>query len=90
MLRVIFDTNIYGKLIEEKYFEEISTKIKEDKEFKVYGSQIIRKELRDTPKTSKLGKLNKRNLLLNFSDIFNSAIINKTYKNVLNFHTHLI
>jgi hypothetical protein len=68
MLRVIFDTNIYGKLIEERDFEQITTKIKEDNSFKVYGFQVIRKELRNTPKTSKLGKFSKRNLLLNLYD----------------------
>jgi len=68
MLRVIFDTNIYGKLIEEEKFENILTKIKEDKNFKVYGFQAIRKELRDTPKDNKLGRLNRRNLLLNLYD----------------------
>lgn len=68
MLRVIFDTNIYGKIIEEKNFEEIATKIKNDEDFKVYGFQLIRKELRETPKTSKLGKLSRRNLLLSLYD----------------------
>jgi len=64
MLRVIFDTNIYGKLIEEKKIQEVSNKIKDDKNFIVYGFQPIRKELRDTLKTNKLGKLSRRNLLL--------------------------
>lgn len=68
MLRVIFDTNIYGKLIVEKRIEEISNKIKNDKDFIVYGFQPIRKELRDTPKSSKLGKLSRRNLLLSLYD----------------------
>jgi len=68
MLRVIFDTNIYGKLIEEEKFESISTKIKDDKDFKVYGFQAIRKELRDTPRNSRLGRLSRRNLLLGLYD----------------------
>ncbi len=68
MLRVIFDTNIYGKLIEEDNFGEVATKIKTDVEFKIYGFQQIRRELRDTPKASKLGRLSKRNLLLNLYD----------------------
>ena len=68
MLRVIFDTNIYGKLIEENRIQEITAKIKSDEKFKVYGFQPIRKELRDTPKTSKLGKLSKRNLILGLYD----------------------
>ncbi len=68
MLRVIFDTNIYGKIIEEDSFEEVATRIKEDTEFKVYGFGVIRKELRDTPKTSKLGRFSRRNLLLSLYD----------------------
>ena len=68
MLRVIFDTNIYGKLIEEKKIEEVSNKIKNDKNFIVYGFKPIRKELRDTPKINKLGKLSRRNLLLSLYD----------------------
>ena len=68
VLRVIFDTNIFGKLIEEERFQEVSIKIRDDENFVVYGFQPIRKELRDTPKTSKLGKLSRRNLLLSLYD----------------------
>lgn len=68
MLRVIFDTNIYGKLVEENNFRDIATQIAEDKDFKIYGFQPIRKELRDTPKSAKLGKFNKRNLMLSLYD----------------------
>lgn len=68
MLRVIFDTNIYGKLVEEEKVEEISNNVKEDHNFIVYGFKLIRKELRDTPKSSKLGRLSKRNLLLSLYD----------------------
>lgn len=68
MLRVIMDTNIYGRLVEEENFREIVTKIKNDQEFKVYGFGLIRKELRDTPKSSKLGRFSRRNLLLNLYD----------------------
>lgn len=83
MLRVIFDTNIYGKIIEEEDFEEIATKIKNDEKFKVYGFQIIRKELRDTPKTSKLGRFSRRNLLLNLYDGITSG---KYLKDSLQIH----
>jgi hypothetical protein len=68
MLRVIFDTNIYGKLIEEEDIEKISLKIKQDNKFLVYGFKPVRKELRKTPKTIKLGTLTKRNVLLNLYD----------------------
>ncbi|MDI6738681.1 MAG: hypothetical protein QME12_09315 [Nanoarchaeota archaeon] len=68
MLKVIFDTNIYGRLIEEPKSSEIISKIRIDNEFKVYGFHPIRKELRDMPKSSKLGKIGKRNLLLSVYD----------------------
>ena len=47
MLRVIFDTNIYGLLIREKDADELERKIKEDKQFVVYGYQPIRQEIRE-------------------------------------------
>ncbi len=56
MLRVIFDTNIYGLLLIEKDFEEIETRISQEKDFIVYGYKPIRKELRDIPKKTKLSR----------------------------------
>lgn len=73
MLRVIFDTNIYGKIIEEDHFDQIAERIRTDDNFKVYGFQPIRRELRDTPRSSKLGKLGKRNLLLGLYDVLTSG-----------------
>ncbi|MBU2589179.1 MAG: hypothetical protein KKA65_04205 [Nanoarchaeota archaeon] len=64
MLRVIFDTNIYGLLIEENNIEKINNSLSKDKEFIIYGFKPIRKELRQTSKTLKLGKIKQRNLLL--------------------------
>jgi len=64
MLRVIFDTNIYGLLIEETNIENINNSLTKDKEFIIYGFKPIRKELRQTSKTLKLGKIKQRNLLL--------------------------
>ncbi len=83
MLRVLMDTNIYGKLIEEKTFGELTTQIRDDPEFKIYGFSIIRKELRDTPKTAKLGKFSKRNLLLN---LFDELTDSKYLKDSLKIH----
>jgi len=68
MLRVIFDTNIYGLLIKEGKIEVIGKKIADDTDFIVYGFRPIRKELRDTPKDVKLERLSTRNLLLNLYD----------------------
>ena len=68
MLRVIFDSNIYGLLVLEAKINEIREKILKDPNFVVYGFRPIGKELRDTPKGEKLGKINKRNLLLDLYD----------------------
>lgn len=67
MLKVIFDTNIYGLLLLEKDGEKIERKIMEDKNFLVYAYQPIRKEIRAIPKVSKLSKQT-RILLLGMYD----------------------
>ncbi len=68
MKRVIFDTNVYGKLILEKDFTLITKSIVEDKQFVVYGFGLIRKELRETPKCSLTGRHHTRSLLLTTYD----------------------
>jgi hypothetical protein len=68
MLRVIFDTNVYGKLILEEGAALIKNLILEDPEFVIYGFRPIRNELRDTPRGEHLGRLSKRNLLLALYD----------------------
>ena len=68
MLRVIFDTNIYGLLAIEEKIDLIRRRISKDSDFVVYGFNPIRKELRDTPKYERLKGLNKRNLLLGLYD----------------------
>jgi|TARA_Y100000310_G_scaffold202556_1_gene202771 hypothetical protein len=67
MLRVIFDTNIYGFLIEEPDFAELQEQIIEDKEFVVYNYKPIRQEIRDIQKVTKLSKQT-RNIILNLYD----------------------
>lgn len=67
MLKVIFDTNIYGLLLKENDAIKLERKIIEDKEFIVYGYQPIRKEIRDIPKVTKLSKKT-RILLLGLYD----------------------
>jgi len=67
MLKVIFDTNIYGLLLKEKDVAEIEEKIRLEKDFIVYGYVLVRKELRDIPKVTKLSKKT-RILLLSMYD----------------------
>ncbi len=67
VLRVIFDTNIFGNLLEEPDTEEIETRINEEKDFIVYNFSPIRQELRNIPTTTKASK-RARNLLLSMYD----------------------
>ena len=67
MNRILFDTSVYGKLIEDlEVVEKIGKLI--PKEFVVYGTKIIREELRETPKKLKAEDRNKRILLLHIYD----------------------
>ena len=67
MLRVIFDTNIFGNLLEEEDSEKIEENIKKEKDFVVYGYSDIRKELRNIP-TNKPFSRKARILLLEMYD----------------------
>jgi len=76
-IRCLLDTNIYGLLAENKKllfnFEELLKK----QNIIVYGADIIRKELRNTPKKIKLEKEKLRLLLLK---IYDKSINNKELK----------
>lgn len=67
MKRILLDTSVYGKLIEEPRITDILVK-KIPNEFVVYGSEVIRKELRETPKHKRFSGRNKRILLLTLYD----------------------
>ncbi|NQU78163.1 hypothetical protein HQ545_00170 [Candidatus Woesearchaeota archaeon] len=67
MLRVIFDTNIYGFLIKENDVAELERQMAKDKKFIVYGYIPVRKELRAIPKATKLSRKT-RTLLLSMYD----------------------
>lgn len=67
MLRVIFDTNIYGHLLNEPDWVTLEENILADKDFVVLGYKPIRKEIRDIPKVTKLSRKT-RILLLEMYD----------------------
>lgn len=69
MLRVIFDTNIYGLLLTENDLEAIERRIREEKDFIVYGYKPVRKEIRDIPKVTKLSKQTRVRLLTLYDKI---------------------
>jgi len=80
MLRVIFDTNIYGFLIKEKDADELEEKIKEDKEFIVYGYKPIRNEIRAIPKVTKLSRRARNELLKLYDDITSKHFLKDSIK----------
>ena len=70
MHRILLDTSVYGKLATEK---DILDKIRQQRElhkFVIYGSSLIRNELRATPKTKVQGARKLRILLLEIYDTF--------------------
>ena len=63
MLRVVFDTNIYGNLLEEPDAENIEKNIREEKDFVVYNFTLIRKEIRNIPKVTDASRKARLSLL---------------------------
>ncbi|MBI2667363.1 PIN domain-containing protein [Candidatus Woesearchaeota archaeon] len=70
MKRIIFDTSIYGKLLEDDFVRrKLENKLR-NSDYIIYGNSIIRKELRNTPKHIILGNKKIRILLLTLYDSF--------------------
>ncbi|MBI5390656.1 hypothetical protein HZB02_04150 [Candidatus Woesearchaeota archaeon] len=67
MLRVLFDTNVYGNLLQEPDVDYIQQRIRDEKEFVVYNFPLIRKEIRNIPRATKASK-KARILLLGMYD----------------------
>ena len=83
MRRILLDTNIYGLIADKKEAEEFKNLINKSNSI-VYGCSIVRKELRDVPKTNTIltnqGVRNLRNFLLTLYDSItkdHSIIINE-------------
>ena len=68
MKRVIFDTNIYGIIVIDTQRDKVRNKIEKEKAAVVYGFQLIRKELRETPRSIRVQGENLRNYLLRIYD----------------------
>lgn len=71
MKRLLLDTNIYGEMVVDKELEELKVGHNLNKNnLLIYGFSIIRKELRDTPKTKNHLGRNLRVALLSLYDEF--------------------
>ena len=66
----MLDTSVYGKLVEEDIVRGKFESRFNSGEYVVYGSYVIRKELRSTPKSLILNKKKLRLLLLTLYDSF--------------------
>ncbi|MBI5001985.1 PIN domain-containing protein [Candidatus Woesearchaeota archaeon] len=69
MKRILLDTNVYGRLMEDKEFLS-RLLILVPSFFVVYGSTIIRQELRDISKKAKFQGKSKRTFALSVYDAF--------------------
>lgn len=56
MLRIILDTNIYGRLIEEESIANFIEKVGSMDNVRIYGFKLIRKEIRNIPTSSQLSR----------------------------------
>ena len=67
MKRIMLDTSVYGRLVEDiGLAEKIGLLV--PKEYVVYGIKTIREELKDTPRKIRLKEASKRLLLLRIYD----------------------
>ena len=64
MKRVILDTNIYGRIVDMEQVEEVRELAEKRRDIIIYGFDIIRKELRKTPRGMTIGKGKYRMVLL--------------------------
>lgn len=74
----MFDTSVYGKLVVDGVILHKLIEKNQKHEFIIYGTSIIRKELRATPKGSVYGFRKLRILLLNLYD----ALVAKDNQNL--------
>ncbi|MBI2550030.1 hypothetical protein HYV83_02515 [Candidatus Woesearchaeota archaeon] len=68
MRRVLLDTNVYGEIAIDPAVARIRERFVGSQKFVFYGNEIIRKELRDTPKAKRFGDSNLRIILLSLYD----------------------
>lgn len=76
MKKIIFDTSVYGKIIELHERELIEGQLKKSS-IVVYGNKLIRAELRDTPKKVKITEEEKlRNLRIYLLTLYDEIVKN--------------
>ena len=70
MKRVLLDTNIYGEMVIDPELDIVKVSIANKRAVIIYGNNLIRKELRDTPRNTIISDGNLRIYLLNlYNDV---------------------
>ena len=69
MQNLLADTNIYGEMVIDIDIEKLKQALSENHDLIIFGSPIVRKELRSTPKKIKIGGSNLRIDLLSLYDL---------------------
>lgn len=75
MKRVIFDTNVYGHLVDEPDYPDLEKSILSDRDFIVYGYTYIRKELRKIPIKTEFSKKVRTMLLVLYDSITKGRVL---------------
>lgn len=73
MKNLLLDTNIYGELVIDVRVDVIKEKIERQESLVIFGSPIIRAELRATPKNMRAGGKNLRIDLLSIYDFLTGS-----------------
>lgn len=68
MSNLILDTNIYGEMVVDKDLDKLKEGIAKKPTLIIFGSRVVRIELRSTPKKIRVGGQNLRIDLLNLYD----------------------
>ena len=69
MQNLLADTNIYGEMVIDIDIEKLKQALSKNQDLIIFGSPIVRKELRSTPKKIKIGGSNLRIDLLSLYDL---------------------
>lgn len=68
VIRIILDTNIYGFIVKRQEIDLIRKTFEQKRSVKIYGFEIIRKELREVPRKIRVEGKNLRIILLSLYD----------------------
>ncbi|MBI5001987.1 hypothetical protein HZC31_01230 [Candidatus Woesearchaeota archaeon] len=76
--RILLDTSVYGKLVDDTLLFALLLERRKNNEFIIYGNELIRKELRATPK-SLLNKTKEKKVRLFGLSLYSSLITKENH-----------